>query len=301
MRHYSIVVPMTGQRAGFEATLASVLRSAPAGTQVIVPHVDRYDDPWRVSGEVEFLQLSGFDRADLSGLLLKALARAGNELVGIVLPGLELGDDWPVKISRQFDDPVVASVGTSLRSPGCGSPQSGQLEIGASGRIRFGRPNDGNRPSDSCTTGPGMGAAFYRNEALGWLPADGLGISPDSLALELLLGLKVLGYESRLAPVSVTCPGKPADWRPESQLPASVVERLLVRAGKGNGIFARALGDLLQGCPQRAVTRLLAIRLRSADRIFSSQLHRARDARLRVETIRLPDGRAPQSGLQRAA
>ncbi len=287
MRHYSIVVPLIGQRTGFETTLASVLRSSPPGTQVIVPHGGDYDDPWHVADEVELLPLKAHDRENLSGLVLAALSRAGKELVGVVLPGMELGDDWPAEVDRQFDDPAVASVATCLRAASSGQSVTGQLGFGTAGRIRFNLPGHGKPSRDLLGSGPGFGAGFYRNEALGWLPAAGLGIDPGSLALELLLGLHVLGYQSRLAPVSVTRTGEPAESRPETRLPSSVVERLLARHGAGKGSLTRALGDLLGGHPQRAFARLVALRQRAADRDFASRLQQARDDRARFESTRL--------------
>ena len=51
----SIIVPFTGQTESFETTLASVLQNRPARAEVIVAHAGRYDDPWGLKDEVQFV------------------------------------------------------------------------------------------------------------------------------------------------------------------------------------------------------------------------------------------------------
>ena len=52
----SIVVPVFGDSAAFEATLVSVLENQPSCSEVIVAHDGSYDDPFDLADEVRLVE-----------------------------------------------------------------------------------------------------------------------------------------------------------------------------------------------------------------------------------------------------
>ena len=108
MYRFSIVIPMLGSASSFELTLASILRYRPESCQVIVAHDGSYDDPHGLSEEIE-LVATNQDR-HLVRLFNCGLQVAKGELIGLIRPGIELGEGWEESVADAFEDDKVGSV-----------------------------------------------------------------------------------------------------------------------------------------------------------------------------------------------
>lgn len=103
----SIIVPLGADLAAFEDSLVSVLASAPAGVEVIVPHDGSYDDPFDLGDEVRFLTAPSHE---LVTLLTNSLEQARGQYIHVLAGGVKATDGWIDAGMQAFDQGDVASV-----------------------------------------------------------------------------------------------------------------------------------------------------------------------------------------------
>ena len=82
MTRLSIVIPCLGGASDFDDTLVSVLQNRPADCEVLVAHREPYDDPYALSGEVQFIESQS---DSLAALLNTALDQASGEVLHVMV------------------------------------------------------------------------------------------------------------------------------------------------------------------------------------------------------------------------
>jgi hypothetical protein len=154
----SILIPCLGGSAEFESTLVSVLQNRPPRCEVLVLHTAPYDDPYRLTGEVQFLRC---ERArSLVELVNAGIEAARGEILHVLACGLEASDGWTEAALPHFDDDEVAAV-----IPAVVGSQSQAISTGL--RVTLGgrrRVLKSGRLAGIC--GPTLAAGFYRREVL---------------------------------------------------------------------------------------------------------------------------------------
>lgn len=185
---FSFFIPLHRDAKAFENTLASVLRSCPADTQVIVTHDGSYRDDYDLASEgVEFIAVGKSQR--LAAHWNGALSRARGQFLVVLRPGVELDDDWSQVLLKAFASSDVAAVAPVIRS---GTSAIFGISVDSSGtRSLVTRARD-------FSLGGTLEAVAFRNDALGWLPAVDDALDDLYLDAEIALGLKELGFRSGL-------------------------------------------------------------------------------------------------------
>ena len=113
MSRFSIVIPIDGddrrqnEIQRFEDTLASVLRSRPRESQIIVVHNGRYEDPHGLGSEVDWIVETSPYLADQLDRSLKA---ATGDLITLLRPGIELDEGWNESVPKAFENKSVGSL-----------------------------------------------------------------------------------------------------------------------------------------------------------------------------------------------
>ncbi len=209
----SIIIPAGDDVSRFEDTLAAVLRNRPRACEVIVPHAGTYADPYELASEVWFIELdAGASRA---ACLAHAIEKAAGDVIHVLSPGCEFGDDWWQPAVAQFADASIGSVAPVMSTSG-DRDQACVLGVNYSlaGRTEVtARARSEHRLAKARVLGPTFRAGFYRRAALkqigGW---------PTSLPHELAdvdvgLSLKQLGYRAAVEPetrIACSCDAPPA-------------------------------------------------------------------------------------------
>lgn len=197
MPRLTILIADTGGAGPLETTLASVLQHRPASSEVIVVHRGKYDDPYQLAGEVQFL--AGPPRANTVDLLNVGIAAARSEIIHLLAPGVEVEEQWCIAPLRYFQDPLVSSVGPvvhdaenrdQILAAGLGFSTGG-------GRVVWTTP-----PSPGDLIGPPLAASFYRRrilQALGGLDRD---LSISMVDVDIALCCEELGFRTVIEPAS---------------------------------------------------------------------------------------------------
>ena len=158
MPRLSILIPCLGGSAEFESTLVSVLQNRPPRCEVLVLHTAPYDDPYRLTGEVQFLRC---ERArSLVELVNAGIEAARSEIVHVLACGLEASDGWTEPALRHFDNDEVAAVIPAVVGSASQAISTG-LRVTLGGRRRVLKTG---RLAGLC--GPTLAAGFYRREVL---------------------------------------------------------------------------------------------------------------------------------------
>ena len=196
MPRLSILIPCLGGAAEFDSTLVSVLQNRPAKCEVIVLHTQKYDDPYGLSDEVDFVRVS--DGRAITHLINAGLRVANGDVVHVVASGLEVAEGWTEPAMRHFRDSGVAAVAPLVNVQG--------QEIAGACFSRGGRRTLVSGDSVPAKAfGPTLMTGFFRNETLqateGFEESLGDELADVSLALTFeRLGFKsVFEAESRLA------------------------------------------------------------------------------------------------------
>ena len=202
MYRFSIVVPMVGSASSFELTLASILRYRPESCQVIVAHDGSYDDPHGLAGEIELVSTK--QHPHLVRLFNCGLRVAKGELVGLVRPGVELGEGWEASIADAFEDEKVGSVTPAIVSR---EHPARLVCAGVSTSFKYSRQLTGvgkkvNSPrlSKLKPLAPTTWAAFYRCSLLSSLGSCDEQLDPQYLDVDLGLSLQNLKFECVFRP-----------------------------------------------------------------------------------------------------
>ena len=191
MPRISLLLPCLQADSAFEDTLASLLRTRPAGADVIVVHDGTYQDQYGLAGEVEYAvaasrRLIAFWNAGWD-------ASAGDFLVW-VRPGAQFDDGWELACFEAFSDPAVGAVGPTLQLQNAGAVRT---LLGLTTSPTGTRSLSGSSRSD--LLGPTCWAAAYRQSALGWLDPIDLVWEDDYLDTYLALALRKLGDRYQVA------------------------------------------------------------------------------------------------------
>ncbi len=272
---FSFFIRLHRDAKAFENTLASVLRSCPAGTQVIVTHDGSYRDDYDLASEgVEFVTVG--ENRSLAAHWNGALRRACGQFLVVLRPGVELDDDWSQVLLKAFVSSDVAAVAPVIRS---GKSAIFGISVDSSGtRSLVTRARD-------FSLGGTMEAIAFRNDALGWLPAVDDAFDDLYLDAEIALGLKELGFRSSLETGWVVT-GPIESMIQRSAAPHGLAAaRAMVRHRR---LFSRAssagLWDFLQAIwrgPKQLIhawQRLQASRYASQDRQVAEQFAQAKRA-----------------------
>jgi hypothetical protein len=161
----SIVVPHLGDDTRFEDSLVSVLENRPADSEVWVAHDGRYDDPFDLSDEVQFITSDG---GSLPELIAAVVDVARGRFVHILGGGVRATEGWVDNALEKFEHDDAAMVAPVARSSANGpitaagwTSSSSRLSTPvAAGRSRLGR-RDAASIRGVCLT-----ASFWRREEL---------------------------------------------------------------------------------------------------------------------------------------
>ncbi len=206
MCRLSIVIPLLGDMQLFEDTLVSVLQNRPAHCEVLVVHCGRYDDPYELRGEVNFIPLRA--NSNLLEASNAGIEAARGEIIHLVQPGVLAEEGWTNEVLNRFRDPAIAAVSPVLLNA------SDRNRIVAAG-VRYtigGRrvlSGAGQSLAKAARTlrreivGPPLMAAFYRRSVVKALG----GLCPKAGAwhadIDLALSMRRLGFRCELEPGSI--------------------------------------------------------------------------------------------------
>jgi len=289
----SIVIPCVGGAADFDGTLVSVLQHRPADCQVLVVHTEPYDDPYRLTGEVDFLAHSG---SSLTALINAALKEVRGEIVHVVGCGLEVTEGWTDAALAHFAEADVASVSPLVLGGDGSTIVSAGVRLTAGGRRAIARDrrliSAGAGRLRAAVQGPTLAAGFYRRDTLSAVDGFDESLGDTMADIDAALTMRTLGHlhvcepASRLlqatddldsGAASGLAAGRAAErifWRHcvdqglalPLALHALVVAGSLIAAGLRFGAFAELLGRLAAcaevGAAGRYRQRLLAARQR---------------------------------------
>jgi hypothetical protein len=202
----SIIIPLLGDSQAFEDTLVSVLQNRPASGEVLVVHPGRYEDPYRLSDEVSFVQVNS--TAGVIDAINAGMQAARGEIVHLLHPGVLVEEGWTDAALAQFRDPAIAAVAPLvLDARDHNRIVAAGLRFSAGGRrIVHGagvRWSSARRIARKAIVGPTRMAAFYRRSAV--LALEGL--CPQAgdwyADIDLALCLHRLGFGCALETGSV--------------------------------------------------------------------------------------------------
>ena len=202
MPRLSIIVPFLGDIHQFDDTLASVLRYRPENAQVIVSHDGSYDDPHRLSNEVDFAISPRSPQ--LIRLFNSGVRIATGDVVAFLRPGIELDESWEVPVLEAFESDAVGSVAPAIVSP---LRPSRIIAAGVEKEFGFCRHLVGANSTMSTRRlkklhplGPTSWAAFYRKSVLDQIGSCDESLDPVYLDLDLALSFQTLGYRCQFEP-----------------------------------------------------------------------------------------------------
>jgi hypothetical protein len=225
MVRFSIVVPLDRQTAGFDETLASVLRNRPDNCQIIVPHFGQYDDPYGLDKEVDFCTVhpTANPGGRLANLLNAGLTAARGKLVGFFRPGTLLEEGWEEGLENLFQPADVGSVVPVLVD--CES-RNKVLAAGVETANIYNRGLCGGglnvkrlSNSDLQPVSPTSWAGFYRKNLLTSVGGFDETIETNYLDLDVGLSLNFLGFHSVLKSDWLVAVGDAEDVLREAETP----------------------------------------------------------------------------------
>jgi hypothetical protein len=162
----TIVIPCLGGAAEFDGTLVSVLQHRPADCEVLVLHVDQYDDPYGLEGEVRFLQVAG--RPTLVDLVNRGLAAAAGDIIHVVACDLQPAEGWTEPALKQFQlDRDVAAVAPVILAADRQQIAAAGVCWSAAGQRRvLSGPRALEQAARAACLGPALAAGFFRRDVL---------------------------------------------------------------------------------------------------------------------------------------
>lgn len=284
----SILIPCLGGAAEFDSTLVSVLQNRPAKCEVIVLHPQKYDDPYGLSDEVDFVRVS--EARTITRLVNEGLRIASGDVVHIVGCGLQVEEGWTEPAMRHFRDGNVAAVAPLMNLQG--------QEIAGACFSRGGRRtlvSNGSAPAKAF--GPTLMSGFFRNEILqatkGFEESLGDELADVSLALTLeRLRFKIV-FEARSRLIADE---KPVVGRSNPFKVGSRAERLYRRHAAWRGLVGSRLAhpfavahDAIAGPAGTGFLRLIGRLGALADRSSAEEYEKWLDqVRQRLESDESP-------------
>lgn len=295
---FSIVIPMVGSEQAFDDTLASVLCSQPADSQIIVAHDGSYSDPYDLRREVTFVETEeGCD--GMASLLNEAIKVSTGSLTAVIRPGVELPDGWSDAVSDAFADPTVGSVATPIsRHDANNRMVSGGVKVGAglNRKLIGSRQRLDRRAAQRMTPlGPNLWAAFYRTSLLQTVAPLCDQMETIYLDTDIALTAQSMGMSCQWLPQVVVTTNQSKNIESEARRPhGRAAQRATRRHGFNAGIMNRILrsGIEILACPlfpkmlPHALGRLFAGQAQK-DAAFHQEILAAIDGDGQIESILL--------------
>jgi hypothetical protein len=246
----SILIPCLGGAAEFDGTLVATLQHRPAGAEIVVVHRLAYDDPYALSGEVEFVQSAA---PSLCGLLNAGLAASSGEIIHVLACGLTPCEGWAEPALAQFRDEEVAVVApavmhhdtTRLAAAGVRFTPGGRRHLLADQRLLL--PGSGHLRA--AIGGPTLAAGFYRRELLAAI--GGFDAAATDWLADVSLALDLVALELR-------CEFEPAARIVQTSDPwASVPHQAVARGRAAERLFWRQASQV--GLPVALAAHPMAV------------------------------------------
>lgn len=280
---YSVIVPVVGQPAALDDTLASILRDMPEGSEVILVHDGTFEDSYNIGEELTLVD-AGTKR--LSSQFAAAFERSSGDVIAIVRPGVQLPEGWGGIVKDEFSDPAIASAVPIIT--GQAKPDQivaagvktnyhyRRMLVGQGKTVAqrvFGRLNP---------LGPTSWAGFYRRSTLAMIGNLDSKLEDQYFDLDLALTLKAMGYASTSMPDCVCLVERAATIIREAETAhGQSAQRSIARHAGHESAFSRGCtsfvaelfsGVLSPGSFQQAMGRFGASRFRSVDAAFAERI-----------------------------
>ncbi len=287
MNRFSIVIPITrdnpqnNEIQRFEDTLASVLRSRPEQSQIVIVHDGHYEDPHGLGAEVDWVVETS---PQLTSQFDMGVSACQGELITLIRPGIELDEGWEHAIGAAFEDPQVGSLTplivpisqpTRIATAGVTMKTNGTRQLLGSQQRLAPRTLRRLKP-----LGPSSHLAVYRRSAINAIGELACLTESVYLDIEVALSLRALGFSNVLCADTVATTDSEHKILTESSCPhGCTAERALYRYGQRgtSAPWLRTVTDILSATinPWRlrhGFQRLAARRQRSADQSFRRHL-----------------------------
>ena len=167
MARLAIVIPYLGNAKLLEETLVSVLSNRPKDCEILVALARRYDDPYALDGEVQFVRVPR--RAGWADTVNAGIESTRAPIVHVLACGTEVSEGWSRAAAAHFDDPGVAAVVPLLVSheePEQVVAAGMSYHLGGlAGCLASGRPVSEIPGRPRGVLAPHPAAAFYRRSA----------------------------------------------------------------------------------------------------------------------------------------
>jgi len=262
----SIVIPCLGGAAEFDGTLVSVLQNRPPDCEVLVVHTEAYDDPYKLRGEVRFVET---ETDSIIELLNIAIHAAAGEVLHIVSCGLEASEGWTKTAVVHFDDPEVAAVSPLIVGPDRESIVAAGVRWSAGGTRhiirdrRIALPGSGRLRAR--VLAPTLAAAFYRRDVLAAMGGFDTTVGVELADVAAGLAIQALGRLRVCEPASQLVQAHRPPGAPDGGFVSGRgVERLFWRSASVHG-WATALAlhpfSVIADCIRRGAPISLAMSL----------------------------------------
>ncbi len=241
MYRLSIIIPVLDDNEQFEDTLVSVLQNRPADSEVLVVHSGSYGDPYKLQGEVRFVEVQ--DAASLVAMLNTGCREADAQIVHLLLPGVLAEQGWSEPAVDCFDDLDVAAVAPvilDVEDPESIVAAGVRYTIGGR-RVKHGAGRSlarAKRVFRRRIDGPVLQAAFYRKSALEVLGGFDELCGDAWADVDMGLSLRFLGLRCILEPESVVSASAATTSSPVGYRAGRGAERTFWRHISNNGWLA---------------------------------------------------------------
>jgi len=162
----TIVIPFhdTSNRLFLEETLVSLLENRPFDSEILVVCGEKYDDPYHLSEEgVRFLSFPN-EKSPIRQINA-AMETAASPVVGLLMCGTEVCENWDRDIAQTFAQPDVAvAIPTICHKKRNLNFFSSGVAYHSSGTLRHYRI--GQKITDDVCVAPSVAGAFFRTSTL---------------------------------------------------------------------------------------------------------------------------------------
>lgn len=224
MPRLSIVVFCFQNTQLLEETLVGVLQHRPDDSEVLVIHDGRYEDPYELAGEVQFIEAEGIrTMAEAANL---AMSHATGLVLHFLASGVLVDAQWTDVVLRGFEDAnIVAATPLLLEGKSQTVACLGVKLSGLQNRqlVGFGQNGSDKSLSDLKIDGPNLVASFYRRSQLVSLGGFREEYGDEYADLDAALRLKSVGGEIMIAP---SCVLHVSQWDKPSKSSAMLRGRL---------------------------------------------------------------------------
>ena len=211
MPRLSIVIPALGDLVRLEETLVSVLENRPDDCQIVVVLNEPYDDPYDLSGEVDFVHAP--PGANLVASVNMGICDSVAPIVHVLSAAVQVRAGWVDWALPCFDDPAVAAVvPLVLETERRDRTVSAGMAYHPAGRVQ--RLGQGASTAEVSTLGqklcgPDLVAAFYRKAALKLVGLFDHLLGDRVAAVDMALNFRQAGLRCVLQPQCQTFVDRP--------------------------------------------------------------------------------------------